>query len=221
MNHDVVIWHLYFPFCKLCPGLVNLFDIGGWDLGLIQWTNTSSFKCTLSLLVMLLIFVCRCSFFLNGVQPPYPIYSSFSASMNVSPTACNISALMLSATPRNFLYSMTFLAFFLSFASIKGWVFTQMVSWHPLGSLEIIHFMVGLPITMPYLFHPKTVTKNPYLHSFSTISSLVFILSALWTYSYSRLLTLPFPGSPMLLVISSAVSLARISSHTVMVGVIN
>ena len=60
----------------------------------------------------MLIFVHRRSIILKGALPMYPMYSLFSASKNISSTACNWSVCMLSFIPRNFLYSITCLVCF-------------------------------------------------------------------------------------------------------------
>ena len=111
VDHNVFIQHVCFPFCKLCSCLINLFEASGQDCGCSHMMNNSFLSCNMSLLVTLLIFVCRHLIILNGVLPPYLIHSFVP---NMVPPWLAMWGFWCFTPPRNFLYLITFLACFFS-----------------------------------------------------------------------------------------------------------
>ena len=95
------------------------------------------FELDLNLFITLLIFVWRCDIISKVVLPPYQMHSYLKASRYDPSTAWRMSVQILSSTPKNFSYSITFLACFFSLLLLSNAMFLAWWCHHTLLSLLV------------------------------------------------------------------------------------
>ena len=178
--------------------------------------NTTLFICILSSFITLFILLWRYSNISSGVLLPYSTYSSFIAFEKGCSTAFNSNVLMLSSTPKNFSYSMTYLAWFiLPLLWLKAKLPTYSILLYPSGTSGLVHVMHHFQSQLHNsLFPTQQLESHTFSLSWLCPPSFLFCCSF---HQFSSWLMLPHDSLPMTLVIGSVMSSAMMSFLAVIV----